>query len=105
MADRPGHRQDLAAPKPAASTKNNTGKIIIACVALVLAGVVLAWNFGLFSSSRPKDTRSPDQRREIEKGFEKQEQLRQEMEKDDPVEIGLHSPTSLQQGLTPERVC
>lgn len=94
MTDRPGHRQELGASPASGPAKNNTTKIIIAVVALALAGVVLAWNLGLFGSPRPKDTRTPQQKQDLEKGYEEQEQLRQEMEQDDPVEIGLFCPTS-----------
>lgn len=97
MADRPGHRQDLAAPAASGPAENKTArntkaKIIIACVALVLAGIVLAWNLGLLGSSRPEDARTPQQKQDLEKGYEEQEQLRQQMEQDGPVEIGLLGP-------------
>jgi hypothetical protein len=36
--------------------KSNTTKLIVAIVLLIVAGVLIAWNFGVFESKQPAPT-------------------------------------------------
>ena len=91
MHDRTRPKQDK--PSKPGKSRSDTTKITVALVGLVFAGLLLAWNFGLFGTAKPKDDRTPDQLQEMEKGYEEQEKLRQEMEQDPTIEIGSLNPT------------
>lgn len=89
MFDRTGPRHDLAAAAAAGGNQTNTIKIAVAIVALIAAGVLLAWNFGLFSSGgKPPIKRTAQEQQQIDQEFQEQEQIRQELESDPETTLG-----------------
>ena len=68
------------APAKKAGKKNESGKLIFAVVLLVVAGVVVAWQMGVFGGSKlpPED---PKVRAAQEKEFEQQKTRTQELQK------------------------
>lgn len=69
--------------------KNDQIKIIIAAVALALAGVLLAWNFGLLGGESLPETKRPAQPTAEEiKQFEEQQKINERLLQDPNVTQG-----------------
>ena len=62
----------------------NTIKLIIAVAALVIAGVLIAWNFGVFDTVVAKQPESPNKKippKQLEEHQKKAKKLQEQVEK------------------------